>query len=276
VPKQKKSALQLTPEQQKAVDRWIEQIRTDPEQQQLAIRLLQEVQAQKRREGPPPEVVQETEAIWKEIESFLKTKDESGKRIGSIKWGIYAFYDYFGEPLYVGRTKERLGTRTRRHLTNQRTDAVAMSVLDPVEVAEVELWPFDLKDKSEDEISRILTSAEYTVKKKVIDASKLKFVLNEKDIPTADEIELPKSYRKRIVPLPIYEVRQHPDIRIAQRAATIADLAKIIVERKVQKGLRRTLLFQAVRLQSLAKERLDQITGPIEVEGSDEETGDDS
>ncbi|MGA7696698.1 MAG: hypothetical protein WCA76_16855 [Candidatus Sulfotelmatobacter sp.] len=176
----------------------------------------------------------------------------------------------------MGRTKERIGTRTRRHLTNQRTDAVAMSVLDPVEVAEVEVWPFDLKGKSKLEIERILGSAEYTVKKKVVDGSKLKFVLNEKDIPNTTEVELPKSHRKRIVPSPIYEARQHPDIRIAQRAATIADLAKIIVERKVQKGLRRTLLFQAVRLQSLAKERLDQITGPIEVESGEDETGDES
>jgi hypothetical protein len=151
-----------------------------------------------------------------------------------------------------------------------------MSVLDPVEVADVELWPFDLKGKSKDEIERTLASAEYTVKKKVVNASKLKFVLNEKDIPTAKEIQLPKSYRRRIVPSPIYETRQHPDIRIAQRAATIADLAKIIVERKVQKGLRRTLHFQAVRLQSLAKERLDAITGPIEVETGEQETGDDS
>ena len=77
-----------------------------------------------------------------------------------------------------------------------------MSVLDPVEVAEVEVWPFDLKGKSKDEIERTLASAECTVKKKVVDASKLKFVLNEKDIPTAQEIPLPKSYRRRIVPSP--------------------------------------------------------------------------
>jgi hypothetical protein len=207
---------------------------------------------------------------------LLAMKDERRRRIGSIQHGVYAFYDYFGEPIYVGRTKEGIGIRTRRHLTNQRTDAVAMSVLDPVEVAEVELWPFDLKAKSKEEIEQTLANAEYTVKAKVIAESKLKFVLNEKDIPIAKEISLPKSYRHRIVPSPIYEARQNPDIRIAQRAATIAELAKIIVERKVQKGLRRTLHFQAVRLQSLAKERLDQIRGPVEVEGKEEETGEDS
>lgn len=226
--------------------------------------------------GAPPDVVPDTEAVRKEIEFLLAMKDDKGRKIGSYQHGVYAFYDYFGEPIYVGRTKERIGTRTRRHLTNQRTDAVAMSVLDPVEVAEVELWPLDLQGKSKEEIEATLASAEYTVKAKVIAESKLKFVLNEKDIPTAKEIKLPRSYRHRIVPSPIYEARQHPDIRIAQRAATIADLAKIIVERKVQKGLRRTLHFQAVRLQRLARERLNQITGPIEVEGEDEGADDDS
>lgn len=232
--------------------------------------------AQVEKATGPPEVVPETDAIRKEIEKLLATKDEKGHLIGGFQYGVYAFYDYFGEPIYVGRTKERIGTRTRRHLTNQRTDAVAMSVLDPVEVAEVEVWPFDLTGRSKGEIEQTLASAEYTVKTKVITASKLGFVLNEKDIPTAKEIELPKSYRHRIVPSPIYEARQHPDIRIAQRAATIADLAKIIVERKVKKGLRRTLHLQAVRLQTLAKERLDQIAEPIEVEGGEEETGEDS
>jgi hypothetical protein len=217
-------------------------------------------------------LVPETEAIRKEIELFLDTKDEkSESRIGSLKYGVYAFYDYFGEPIYVGQTKESLGTRVRRHLTNQRTDAVAMSVLDPVEVAEVELWPLDLKGKDKGEIKLALAKAEYTVYKKVLNASKLKFVLNEKDISPTEEMTLPKSYRKRIVPDPTYTARKHRDIRIAQRAATIADLAKIIVERKVTKGLRRTLYFQAVRLQSLADERLNEIAGPIEVETGEDE-----
>ncbi|HEX7930811.1 MAG TPA: GIY-YIG nuclease family protein, partial [Sphingomicrobium sp.] len=48
--------------------------------------------------------------------------------VGNFRWGVYAFFDYDGEPIYVGQTNERLRTRIRRHLTNQRTDAVAMSV----------------------------------------------------------------------------------------------------------------------------------------------------
>ena len=61
--------------------------------------------------------------------------------IGNFRWGVYAFFDYDGEPIYVGQTNERVRTRIRRHLTNQRTDAVAMSVLDPFEVFEIEVWP---------------------------------------------------------------------------------------------------------------------------------------
>lgn len=41
----------------------------------------------------------------------------------------------------MGQTYESLRDRIGRHLTNQRTDAVAMNVLDPFEVAEVEVWP---------------------------------------------------------------------------------------------------------------------------------------
>ena len=61
--------------------------------------------------------------------------------ISDARWGVYAFYDYEQEPIYVGQTNERLRVRVRRHLTNQRTDAVGMRVLDPYEVESIELWP---------------------------------------------------------------------------------------------------------------------------------------
>ncbi|BEV53292.1 hypothetical protein BconGalA64_57920 [Burkholderia contaminans] len=87
----------------------------------------------------------DTEELRANLASYLNTpfSDESGKTIsvGNYKWGVYAFFDYDGEPIYVGQTNEKLRTRIRRHLTNQRTDAVAMSVLDPFEVFEIEVWP---------------------------------------------------------------------------------------------------------------------------------------
>src|ERR1035438_6422469 len=85
----------------------------------------------------------ETAELNKEIVKFFGTPVEGvpGLTIGQCKWGVYAFYDYDGEPIYVGQTNERLSGRVRRHLTNRRTDAVAMSVLDPFEVHSIAVWP---------------------------------------------------------------------------------------------------------------------------------------
>ncbi|MGC2110520.1 MAG: GIY-YIG nuclease family protein [Candidatus Korobacteraceae bacterium] len=197
---------------------------------------------------PAPRLVPEIRAIRKKIEDLLNTAADNGIRVGDAQYGVYAFFDYYGEPIYVGQTKEKLRTRVRRHLTNQRTDAVAMRVLDPLEVAEVELWPLNLEGKPVREVDEFLARAEYTVYDLVLRASELKAVLNEKKIPEREPIKLPKGYRANIVPHDVYEKQKHPDIRIARRAAWIADLARIITERDVSPGLRRTLLLQAKRL----------------------------
>ncbi|MDY0270407.1 MAG: GIY-YIG nuclease family protein [Trichloromonas sp.] len=81
----------------------------------------------------------ETRELREKLSEFLNQKilDPITNReiaIGNYKFGVYAFFDYDGEPIYVGQTNEKLRTRIRRHLTNQRTDAVAMNVLDPFEV----------------------------------------------------------------------------------------------------------------------------------------------
>ncbi|HCT36371.1 MAG TPA: excinuclease ABC subunit C [Firmicutes bacterium] len=205
------------------------------------------------------EVPDEVEAIRRGIEQCLSATDQDGKVISNAKYGVYAFYDYDGEPIYVGQTMERLRVRIRRHLTNQRTDAVAMNVLDPFEVAEIEMWPFfELEDRQRttEEVKNTLNAAEYTVFNEVLDKSSFSAVLNEKPITSSNMIGLPQSFRKRIIPDELYELRKHPDIRIARRANTIARLAQVISERSVSKGLRHTLLVQAQRLERLAANRL--------------------
>ena len=218
--------------------------------------------------GVAPEVA----AIRVEIRRFLDTLDSSGRKIGNAKYGAYAFYDYDGEPIYVGQTEEMLRSRIARHLTNQRTDAVAMNVLDPFEVAEIEVWPLYREDVKGD-IEKILNGTEYTVFQKVLKESKLGAVLNEKDIPKTRTVKLPRSYRSRIIPPSLYELRKHPDTRIARRASTIANLARVISERNVSKGLRRTLLTQAQRLEQLAARRLADFAEQYPVEKKGEETG---
>ncbi|HCM67854.1 MAG TPA: excinuclease ABC subunit C [Candidatus Kerfeldbacteria bacterium] len=200
-------------------------------------------------------------AIRAEIKKFFSSKDGSGKRIGSFKHGVYAFYDYDGEPIYVGQTEEKLSGRVSRHLTNQRTDAVAMNVLDPFEVAYIEVWPLDdlMNGLLKKEKKTLLYRAEYTVFQKVLKESALGAVLNEKVIVPRSEIKLPQSYKQRIIPESIYTQRKHPDVRIARRAITIANLARVISERDVSDGLRLTLLTQARRLESLAAQRVKDL-----------------
>jgi hypothetical protein len=211
------------------------------------------------RQGTPPEDVQ---AIRAELRKAFQAEID-GKKVGRAKCGIYAFYDFDGEPIYVGQTYEGLSSRVGRHLTNQRTDAVAMSVLDPFEVADIELWPFwDLAGKSTTDIRETLARAEFTVFQALLEKSAFKAVLNEVPPSAAAAIALPPSHRGRIVPEPVFTRRKHADVRIARRANTIARLAHIISERAVQPGLRNTLLTQARRLEHLARQRLEEVGGP--------------
>lgn len=214
--------------------------------------------ARRSKSDPPHEV----RAIRARITQALDTLDNEGRRVGDAKHGVYLFYDYDREPIYVGRTYEKLRTRIRRHLTNQRTDAAAMSVLDPFEVAEIEMWPlWELEGASRQEALSQLINLEYSVYQRALRDSVFAALLNEKDIPSAHTIELPESYRLSIIPKEIHRLRSHPDIRIARRASTIANLARIISERSPSPGLRRTLIVQAQRLEWLARQRYTSLTG---------------
>jgi hypothetical protein len=203
-----------------------------------------------------------------QIKSFLNRIAPNGKQVGSAKWGVYAFFDYDGEPIYVGQTKESLRSRIGRHLTNQRTDAVAMNVLDPFEVAEIEVWPlWELQEKQgrDTAAKQFLNATEYTVLKALVKNSSFDAVLNEGDIASTQLIELPPSERGSIIPSELYQQRKHPDVRIARRATTIASLARVISERQVSKGLRRTLTIQARRLERLASQRYNELGGQVPI-----------
>ena len=206
----------------------------------------------------PKKEPEEVTALYVGVTNAMNTDYGDGRRVGDCKCGVYLFYDYDGEPIYVGRTEEKLRGRIRRHLTNQRTDAVAMSVLDPFEVAEIEMWPFwELESAGKAEVKATLDRAEYTVYLKALRESQFGVVLNEKEIKPTDETDLPKSVRVPVLPEELRRKREHPDIRLARRARTIANLARVISERSVKPGIRRTLWAQARRLEHLAKIRLE-------------------
>jgi hypothetical protein len=220
--------------------------------------------------GAPPF---ETRELREQLAKFLSTEfpEGSNRQIGNYRWGVYAFYDYDLEPIYVGQTNEMLRTRIRRHLTNQRTDAVAMSVLDPFEVLEIEAWPLPqfqtVEPMSKGAAREHLNALERAVCRQAIDRSFFKAVLNEKDPPPGKiEVQPPQSLRGRIVSERVFDLRSHIDFRIARRALVISRLAQVIAERRVHGGLRRVLLTQARRLQWLAERRYEALGGAATVE----------
>ena len=212
----------------------------------------------------PPEV----QALYAGIAAALNRVGDNGRKVGDAKFGAYCFYDFDGEPIYVGQTREKLRTRIRRHLTNQRTDAVAMFVLDPYEVRSLQMWPvWALQDKdAKDPAAKAhMNQVEFTVYQQAVDESRFGAVLNEGDIAPLEPVELPQSYRSVIAPASWNDRNHHPDVRIARRAQTIWQLSKVAAERQVSDGLRRTLVVQAQRLLYLAGKRYAE-TGREDIE----------
>ena len=213
---------------------------------------------------PRPKPSLETAQLRSELRVALDTIYPSSNRsVGSFTCGVYAFFDYDAEPIYVGQTFEGLSSRIGRHLINQRTDAVAMSVLDPFEVCFVELYPLAAYDgvkrkhASFPEAKSHLNQLELAVFERCIANSKFGAILNEKNPALVAISEaIPDPVRACIVSNEVRQIRGHPDVRIARRAQTIARLAQVISERQVNVGLRQTLVTQAVRLEYLAREQL--------------------
>jgi hypothetical protein len=220
----------------------------------------------------------ETADLRSNLQSFLDSEahrsSDRGRKIGDFKWGVYAFYDYDGEPIYVGQTNEKLRTRIRRHLTNQRTDAVAMSVLDPFEVLDIEVWPLEQYENtraSDKEAKLNLNALERAITGRLIQASFFGAVLNEKDPPPGELIvDEPPAYRGRLVSPQVHRLRSHPDFRIARRALIVSRLAQRISERKVAGGLRRVMVTQAKRLEWLASRRYQALGGAASVDEAPE------
>jgi GIY-YIG catalytic domain len=231
-----------------------------------------------KKEQPPRAV----KLIRAQLNDLLRQPDPSraGKTIGSARAGIYAFYDYDNEPIYVGQTSSRFSDRISRHLTGQRSDAVAKFILDPFEVAIVSMWSLPhiaeaksgndpTKNASTAEKKRMLDPYEFTVYKELEKDSVFGAVLNEGFIAVTELVDLPGAVTGRIIPEDLWDDRKHADIRIARRASTISRLSQMISEREVSGGMRRTLLLQARRLEWLAAQRIKEL-GVEDPEAGDE------
>ncbi|WP_301121584.1 GIY-YIG nuclease family protein [Mycolicibacterium fortuitum] len=195
----------------------------------------------------------------------MNKSDSEGRACGSARWGVYAFYDFEGEPIYVGQTRERLSGRISRHLTGQRSDAVAKRILDPLEVAEIEVWPLwhlqgvaaDDRTSAGDAARAEVDALEYSVWHAAILGSRFGAILNEKRPPTSPLVHpLPASFGGQLYTAAERQERSNPDVRLARRAETVSRLADVVRERsRPSRGLRRVLAVQALRLAYLAATR---------------------
>lgn len=229
----------------------------------------------------------ETAELRRSLKEFFKSKYDNDPKtgiersIGSFKWGVYIFYDYDNEPIYVGQTMEKISARIGRHLTNQRTDAVAMSVLDPFEVYRIRVYPLpqfqEIHSQHADYNSAKshLDALEYRIHEESIRDSRFREILNEKNPSKPSiEVQLPRFFEQVVVSEQVSRLRSHDDIRIARRAQVISRLAQTISEREVSIGLRRTLKTQAKRLEWLANKRFEELGGEDLVDEGAEESGD--
>lgn len=235
------------------------------------------------RKDQPPRAVQMIRAKLAEV--MARPDPETPGQVIGDAVGIYAYFDYDGEPIYVGQTSSKFRDRVGRHLTGQRSDAVAKFILDPFEVADIAMWSVPAvagmldpanaaKAASTAQKRGVLEAYEYTVYKRLEADSTFHAVLNEAAIKPHKEMALPQSVRGRIIPDELWEDRAHSDVRIARRAATISRLSQMISERAVSAGMRRTLLLQAKRLAWLADQRIEELGARYpELESLDGEPG---
>jgi len=50
----------------------------------------------------------EVSALYAGVRRILDTEDDQGRKVGDCRCGVYLFYDYDAEPIYVGQTRESL------------------------------------------------------------------------------------------------------------------------------------------------------------------------
>jgi hypothetical protein len=203
------------------------------------------------------------EDLREQLSAFLRTDtDVEGLSLGKVACGVYAFFDLDKEPLYVGQTSEQLSVRIQRHLTGQRSDAVAKNILDPLEVCFIQVWPLtNYQPPLNKKAKKHLDALEYAIYRKVLISSTFAAVFNEKQpAKPAVDFEIPPCYFGKLRSPEVAAQLGHPDIRIARRAQTLSALAKGISERQVEPEIRRVLALQSERLNHLIKTRWVKVT----------------
>ena len=57
-----------------------------------------------------PDSPASVDALYAGVAEVLNTTCDNDRKIGDCQWGVYAFYDYDGEPIYVGQPRSGCAT----------------------------------------------------------------------------------------------------------------------------------------------------------------------
>lgn len=153
-----------------------------------------------------------------------------GKPLLQCCCGVYAMRDLDGDVIYVGQTRERIATRTRRHLSGQRTDAVISGALDPWEVASMLVYPFPELEPKGELSGEILNAAERQVMERARADNRYRSVQNEKALPAGTmRVELPEPVLIQVLPPEVVRLRQED--YLPRRTMKLAAIAQRLSEK---------------------------------------------
>ncbi|MFF5095654.1 MULTISPECIES: GIY-YIG nuclease family protein [Actinosynnema] len=192
------------------------------------------------------------------LNDALTQVDDQGRRWADAKHGCFVFYDYDGEPLYLGQTVESLRARVSRHLSHQRTDATASGILDVREVAEMELWPLweneshPKSPESKTLARQRLDALESTLYQRLLAESRFGALLSTRIFDVVEPAEPPPSRRFSLVDEQTRQDWGHQSVRIARQASNLARLADHALESGAAgEHINRTMVVQGLRLTQL-------------------------
>ena len=162
--------------------------------------------------------------------------------------GIYALCDLDEVPIYVGKSKDGIGPRVRRHLTSARSDVIANRQIDVWEIAYVWAWPVK-GDARRDKAERRLYN-DFNSKSPLVNGT----ILSD---PGPLTFALPEKTRLQVMPDELISARRDPTLRFPRQIWHFNQLVDYILNTQDKKHLRRALQVYYDRLTLYYRRFLD-------------------
>jgi hypothetical protein len=153
--------------------------------------------------------------------------------------GVYALCDLDQIPIYVGKSKDAIRARVRRHLTSARSDVIANRQIDVWEIAWVWAWP--VTDKSQISPLEAHLFEHFNKMSPLVNAAKF-----SKQVPI--NFEVPAEYRVQVMPSTLIKARLDPTLRFPRQIQHFNQLVDYILNTQDKPHLRKALKVYFDRL----------------------------